>query len=208
MTTSLKHRLLSVLCLMAAMSAPAFAQIESGPEQAQPSRSGGILLRQGAAVGVDPDINTLGDRAGHALSVSLSPLALAGGAFLLLDNKRHPGQARGAVEGLAATGLMTVLLKRGINEQRPNGGGGSFPSGHASLAFAMATAVTEYHPRYKWLAYGTATAIAAARVEVDAHYWRDVVAGGALGLLTTKYFMRRHRGFTVTPRGVGFQKQF
>ena len=178
------------------------------------STAGGIDLHAaqdhnlGVALTVDPDLTSPGDRAGHYLSKSLSPLALAGGAFLLFDNQHHSGEARDALAGIALTGLVTVVVKRGVNEQRPNGGGGSFPSGHASLAFSMATALSEYHPKYRWLAYGTAAAISAARVEVDAHYWHDVVAGGALGYFTTKYFMRHRRGLMVTPNGVGMQTQF
>ena len=191
-----------------------FFGISSAPHLAVASANSGIELHEAqdqTASGdsyVDPDINSRGDRIGHDLSVSLSPLALAGGAFLLFDNQAHHGEARDAFAGIALTGLETLVLKKALNEQRPHGGGGSFPSGHTSLAFSMATALSEYHPKYQLLAYGTAAAIGAARVEVGAHYWHDVVAGGALGYFTTKYFMRHHRGLTISPQGVGFQTQF
>ena len=201
-------------CVLAAPSTS--TPSTSTPSTSTPSTSsGGIVLHaaqdQTASgdIYVDPDINSRGDRIGHDLSVSLSPLALAGGAFLLFDNQAHHGEARDAFAGIALTGVETLVLKKAINEQRPHGdGGGSFPSGHTSLAFSMATALAEYHPKYQLLAYGTAAAIGAARVEVGAHYWHDVVAGGALGYFTTKYFMHHHRGLAISPNGVGIQGQF
>jgi membrane-associated phospholipid phosphatase len=193
--------------LLSSLGAPHLAQAAPVTPPVAPAGAG-IVLRAGQAQHTDLDINSFGDHAGHYLSRSLSPLALAGGAFLLYDSRRHPVEARDALTGIILTGLETEILKRSVNEKRPNGGNGSFPSGHASLAFSMATALSAYHPKYDWLAYGTAAAISAARVEVDAHYWHDVVTGAALGFFTTKYFMRHHHGVAVTPGGIGLQKQF
>ena len=73
----------------------------------------------------------------------------------------------------------------------------SFYSGHASSAFAMATAYAYLfqlrHPRSRWalpvwvLGLGLASATAVARVEAGKHFWTDVIvgatAGTAIGLL-------------------------
>ncbi len=57
-----------------------------------------------------------------------------------------------------------------------------FPSGHASLAFAVAGALMLLMPRWRlvWIAVAAATAI--ERVLEGAHYPSDVVAGAFVGL--------------------------
>lgn len=60
----------------------------------------------------------------------------------------------------------------------------SFPSGHASGAFAIATVLAHQYPTHgivPLLAYGTAAAIGYARMAQQAHWLSDVVAGGFLG---------------------------
>ena len=95
--------------------------------------------------------------------------------------------------------LATTILKRVVNAERPRGGPRSFPSGHATVAFALAAAVDENHRRARLPLLGVATAIAASRVDVRAHHTRDVLAGAAIGYFTTKYFMRRNRREATTP---------
>ncbi|HEX8911905.1 MAG TPA: phosphatase PAP2 family protein, partial [Humisphaera sp.] len=58
-----------------------------------------------------------------------------------------------------------------------------FPSGHACLAFATATALAMLLPRWRWAFYAVANAVAAERVWENAHYPSDTVAGAALGVL-------------------------
>jgi membrane-associated phospholipid phosphatase len=69
-----------------------------------------------------------------------------------------------------------------VNAERPNGGGQSFPSGHASVSFSSAEFLRK---RYGWgwglPAYALASFVAYSRVEAGKHYTRDVVAGAALG---------------------------
>jgi membrane-associated phospholipid phosphatase len=140
-----------------------------------------------------PSRRELGSRAGRILSDSIAPFALASGVFLALDNKHHRGQSRGAVLGLGSTVALTLALKKAVKSERPRGGSGSFPSGHASIAFSLATAVGENHRGARLPLYALATAIAASRVDVRAHRPRDVLAGAAIGYAATKYFMRRAR---------------
>jgi undecaprenyl-diphosphatase len=59
----------------------------------------------------------------------------------------------------------------------------SFPSGHASLAFATATCLAAALPRWAVLFFLGASAVAAERVLENAHYPSDVVAGAGLGVL-------------------------
>lgn len=70
----------------------------------------------------------------------------------------------------------------------------SFPSGHATAAWALASVVgREYMsltPRL--LAYGFATAISIARVTGRDHFPSDVLVGGGIGFLTGGYVYRHH----------------
>jgi membrane-associated phospholipid phosphatase len=59
----------------------------------------------------------------------------------------------------------------------------SFPSGDASLAFAMAMSLSLAMPRLRPLWWTLAVIVAVERVAENAHYPSDVVAGAALGVL-------------------------
>jgi membrane-associated phospholipid phosphatase len=58
----------------------------------------------------------------------------------------------------------------------------SFPSGDASLAFAMAMSLSMTVPRLRPLWWTLAVIVAIERVAENAHYPSDVVAGAALGV--------------------------
>ena len=60
---------------------------------------------------------------------------------------------------------------------------GSFPSGHATAAFACATVIAWRAPRLAFPAFVLAGAIAWSRVYVGVHWPLDVLGGAALGLL-------------------------
>jgi undecaprenyl-diphosphatase len=62
---------------------------------------------------------------------------------------------------------------------------GSFPSGHASTAFACAAVLTWAAPRLAVPAFVLAAAIAWSRVYVGVHWPLDVLGGAALGLLVS-----------------------
>ena len=58
----------------------------------------------------------------------------------------------------------------------------SFPSGHATVAFACATTLALAVPRLRVPLYVLATLIAFSRVYVGVHYPLDVLAGAVLGI--------------------------
>lgn len=81
-----------------------------------------------------------------------------------------------------------------VNEWRD--GGTSFPSFHATAAFAVGTVLAESGgDDYRWirriLGYGMATATAYARLHANAHWLSDTVAGGAVGIATARFAMNR-----------------
>ena len=84
-----------------------------------------------------------------------------------------------------AYGAKTAL-KAVIHEERPDHSDDkSFPSGHATMAFAAARSIDkEFRSESIWIpivGYAAATAVGVDRVVSDKHHWYDVVAGAALG---------------------------
>lgn len=97
--------------------------------------------------------------------------------------------------------VVTEGLKRATQKTRPNGSCcSSFPSGHTSKAFMGAGFI---HKRYGWEyavpAYIAATYVGYSRVHADKHFVEDVVAGAAIGILSSFYFTTPYKGFEVTP---------
>jgi membrane-associated phospholipid phosphatase len=86
----------------------------------------------------------------------------------------------------------TEILKVAVGRERPNGEDNkSFPSGHTSQAFAMAS-VAQQH--YGWKigvpAYALAGLMGASRIHEDKHWLSDVVAGAALGYVVGRTVVR------------------
>ena len=126
--------------------------------------------------------------------------------------------ARFAVNTIASVGVSYVAksaLKKMIKEERPDhSDNGSFPSGHAAMAFAAARSIDkEFRKESIWIpiaGYAAATAVGVQRVASDRHHWYDVVAGGALGFgaaeltwwLSDKVFKNDRLAVGVTGNGV------
>lgn len=72
--------------------------------------------------------------------------------------------------------------------------GSSFPSGHATAAFSVATVLARRYPHKRWVpwaVYGMATAISLSRITQLAHFPSDVFLGGALGYTVARYQVLR-----------------
>lgn len=93
--------------------------------------------------------------------------------------------------------LIVSSLKVWVNEERPNGGDHSFPSGHTSTAFALAHFMhKEFGEKSIWYsigAYSCATTVGIMRVAKNAHWISDVVAGAGFGMLSTELVYLTHQ---------------
>lgn len=77
----------------------------------------------------------------------------------------------------------------------------SFPSGHATQAFALAAVISGSvpSPAVATGAWGLAALVALSRVHDDRHFFSDVVAGGLLGSATSLLVLRRRRAREAAP---------
>ena len=126
---------------------------------------------------------------------------------------RHDDQMMGAgidafESSFAAAGIVTPTIKEVVGRARPIAGLGkhsfhsfnskydSFPSGHATNAFAIASAVATRYDDSRYIpaiAYGLATSVAVARVHDRVHFASDVLAGGMIGHAIGKSITLNHR---------------
>ncbi len=122
------------------------------------------------------------------------------GATFYLDDKEGRTQF---YKSFLTTVVITHGLKYAVNKTRPeNNGSHSFPSGHTSAAFQGAAFIQK---RYGWKAglpaYALASFVGYSRVEgeSDKHYLNDVIAGAAIGTLSSYYFTTEYKGIVATP---------
>lgn len=65
----------------------------------------------------------------------------------------------------------------------------SFPSGHTTVAFSLATMIAQEYPKpiiIPILAYGFATCTALGRINGNYHWASDVLMGASIGYFTSK----------------------
>jgi len=106
-------------------------------------------------------------------------------------------------QAIIVNGIWTFVIKEATRRERPNMANHlSFPSGHASDAFAWATVIgRHYGPKAGIPAFAMASFIAASRMAKNAHYLSDVVAGSALGFGIGRAVVRRNSRPPTPPGG-------
>ena len=90
--------------------------------------------------------------------------------------------------------LITAILDSTIDRERPNGDYRlvSFPSGHTTFAFSIATVVAESYkdsPYIYWGSYGLAWANVWSRLYNEAHWASDALMGAIIGHFVAKSVM-------------------
>lgn len=82
--------------------------------------------------------------------------------------------------------------------------GSSFPSGHTTAAFSVATVFAEEfrdRPAIPIIAYVAATLVGVSRITENAHWATDVFAGAALGYVTGKQVARNYHRYARLRNG-------
>jgi len=156
-----------------------------------------VLMTAGAWCGESGDGD---ERTWRAVSDSIVPFLAVSELTLAMEGRHEAGQT---AKALVVTALVTQGLKIVTHDKRPDGGSyDSFPSGHTSAAFAMATCLAAYKPGLGLLAYGAAAAIGYSRIEVKAHEWDDVIAGALIGYFIARQFTSHKQDVTATSTAI------
>jgi membrane-associated phospholipid phosphatase len=104
------------------------------------------------------------------------------------------------LDSLTTSTLLCIGLKEVSQVKRPDSDSrDSFPSCHATAAFAVATVQSHYHPDSAILWYSGASLIAYSRLNLNRHRFSEVLAGAALGYLTGKLELSQKRGLILFP---------
>ena len=147
----------------------------------------------------------------YAVSVGVPATQLIVG-FIKKDKKLQ-NQGWEIVGGLAINTIVTQGLKYTINRERPYDkypllihpyqieNDKSFPSGHTSTAFSLATSLSIQYKKWYVVvpAYAWASSVGYSRLYLGEHYPTDVLAGAAIGAgsawlshyLNKKYFSKK-----------------
>ncbi|MBT5375164.1 MAG: phosphatase PAP2 family protein [Rhodospirillaceae bacterium] len=126
-------------------------------------------------------------------------LATYGGVYAVgavFGDEKMQETALLGLQGFAIAGLFSESAKKLFGRSRPDkegasswdfeglGGGNSFVSGHATVAFTAATIFSEQYKNHWYVppaAYTLASLVAMSRVYDNDHWMSDVVAGAVLG---------------------------
>lgn len=127
----------------------------------------------------------------------------------ILDNVKLRKTALLGFESWMISGVIVSGLKFLIGRKRPPGDGNgyafhafsfrsrfhSFPSGHASSAFAVATVIADLSEKFfiDLLAYNLATLAALSRIHDNEHWVSDVFIGAAIGYFVAKKVSALHK---------------
>jgi len=151
---------------------------------------------------------TLDGKDKNSVRDAVPGLAALGATWVFAEIEDSPGgrmEAYTMAEAAAFSTITAEALKYGAGRKRPNEtlrvddwrtGGSSFPSLHASAAFAIGTVLAESGPDdYRWtrrvLGYGLAGFTGYLRLHDNSHWLSDVVAGAAVGVSTAVFTLNR-----------------
>lgn len=157
-----------------------------------------------------------------ALALTISGIGKGGLLFLLLGlllfvrEERKDHSFIFSIAGALTTSwlLVEVLLKPFIAKSRPflfgNGEfaivvdtitkGFSFPSSHATFAWALAVVIACKEPRWRWGLYIVATLVSLSRVYLGVHFPIDVITGAFIGWGIGRLFLLSVNGMRTVQR--------
>src|ERR1035437_2642277 len=141
----------------------------------------------------------------NVFNVTIPAIGIAGiyGCGLIFDDPKIRNLGLQLVESCAYAGIITSVIKSTAGRSRPYVGKGnmdwhpvqfntdqtSFPSGHATLAFAVSSVMANYLNNIYWKVgwYTIASLVGTARIYHDKHWLSDVVIGSAIGYFIGDY---------------------
>jgi membrane-associated phospholipid phosphatase len=143
--------------------------------------------------------------------------ATAGGIFitgLVTHNDHAIDTGIRSAEASVDSVILYAALKAILARQRPYTGAGegkffsgnwtagSFPSGHSTLAWTLATVMAREYPNWpmRLLMYGAATAVSTTRVTGGVHFPADVFSGAVIGFGVGTYISHKDRKDLMVPR--------
>lgn len=149
--------------------------------------AGGIYL--GGAALKDPALRAVGIDAGMAMVIAQLTLTLP---LKALTGRSRPSAGEGS------------------SHFKPLSGGQSFPSGHTTQAFVLASVISAHadQPWVTGVSYGLATLVGVARMERRGHFLSDVLGGAAIGTFVGREVVRFNQSLRSSAKGdvkVSFQ---
>ena len=161
-----------------------------------------------------------GDMAGQMYPSILYMAGMQAYSFFADDPEAHEF-AKVMLKATLYSSIVTDVLKKSVQEPRPGDPSDkeSFPSAHATRAFAFAATVNELHGSTWGIpAYIMATGVAYSRMNDNRHYVHDVLAGAAIGASYGISIAHRYKNkkanqpsnseFTALPTGDGLALGF
>ena len=104
--------------------------------------------------------------------------------LLAFGNEKMAETGTLAAAAFMESGTIAYSLKKIVGRRRPlSSERDSFPSGHTTLAFTMATVGGHEYPKLRIPLYAAAFGTAFARVYLGRHYPSDVIVGALIGTL-------------------------
>ncbi len=130
-------------------------------------------------------------------------LFVGGGSLLPLvtDGEKGGQHTLRVVDALATSAVLCNGIKAVVKSPRPDNEKelDSFPSCHATTAFAVARLQSHYHPDYAVLWYDGAALISYSRLDLNRHRLGDVLVGAGLGYLVGEIELGQKKGLLLFP---------
>lgn len=140
---------------------------------------------------------------------------------LLAKNERSVSTALLSLESFALASLFTRIPKILVGRERPDNlqgdgpfaikgpfHGSSFPSGHTTAVFSVASVIATQYRDTKWVsfaAYSVASLVGLSRIYDNKHWLTDVIGGAVVGTLVGNLVSHRtsNSKLTLVPFGTG-----
>ena len=168
-------------------------------------------------------VSDFGNALGNPLYVA-PPLIAAAIIGKAAGNQGIYGVSTRALKSTLMAGVSVFVLKSLIGRERPpvsddpfkfhpinfHDDTNSFPSGHTTIAFALATSFAR-EIKGTWddvLFYTLATTTAYARMHDNKHWASDVVFGAGVGILSTRFIHRREAKLLLGKHVIGASLEF